>query len=138
MFRRIVVPSDLTDRNRPAAEMAAKLVTSDGKVHLVHVIETIVGFSVEEEREFYDRLEHAAAQHLMGLGAPLRERGTAVEAKVVYGARAKTVIEEADGIGADLIVIQSHRVEGGRREEGFGTLSYQIAIFARCPVLLVK
>jgi len=139
VFRTIVVPVDLTDRNRPAVEMAAKLSTpSEGTIHLLHVIETIPGFSVDEEPEFYGRLEKRASQHLKSLAAPLRERGVQVEADVIYGSRAKTILDETKRIGADLVVIQSHRIDGERRGEGLGTLSHQVGLFAPCPVLLVK
>ena len=47
-------------------------------------------------------------------------------------------IEEAKKLNADLIVIRSHRIDTKDSEPGFGTLSYQIGIFAQCPVLLVK
>ena len=119
--------------------MAAKLSTpSEGTIHLLHVIETIPGFSVDEEPEFYGRLEKRASQHLKSLAAPLRERGVQVEADVIYGSRAKTILDETKRIGADLVVIQSHRIDGERRGEGLGTLSHQVGLFAPCPVLLVK
>jgi nucleotide-binding universal stress UspA family protein len=119
--------------------MAAKLATpSQGTIHLLHVIETIPGFSVEEEPEFYGRLEKSASQHLEALSAPLRESGIRVEADVIYGPRAKTILEETGKIGADLLVIQSHRIDGERRGEGLGTLSHQVGLFAPCPVLLVR
>ena len=139
MFRTIVVPVDLTDRNSPALEMAAKLsAPSQGTVHILHVIETIPGFSVEEEPEFYSRLEKSAARHLEALSAPLLERGIDVKADVIYGPRAKTILEETRKMGADLLVIQSHRIDGERRGEGLGTLSHQVGLFAPCPVLLVR
>jgi nucleotide-binding universal stress UspA family protein len=149
LFRRIIVPADLTARNARAVEMASRLVAprqgeqgpkeaSKGRVFLLHVIETIPGFSVEEESNFYKRLEHAASKHLDGLAKPLRDLAIDYEADVVYGPRARTIVGEAARLDADLIVIQSHLVEPGGREEGFGTLSYQVGIFAKCPVLLVK
>lgn len=139
MFRVILVPADLTKKNREAVEMAARLVnTQGGTVHLLHVIETIPGFTVEEEKGFYQRLEQAATAHLSALARPLEESGRRWEADVVYGPRAKTILDEAARLGADLIVIRSHRVAPDRREESFGTLSHQVGIFARCPVLLVK
>ena len=141
MFRNIVVPADLTDRNRDAIAMAARLVESErGKVHLLHVIETIPGFSLDEEKEFYEKLEKAATRHLEKLAEPLREAGIPFRAEVVYGPRAKTILEEAERLDADLIVMRSHRAlaKGGQAQEGWGTLSYQIGIFAALPVLLVK
>jgi nucleotide-binding universal stress UspA family protein len=140
MFRTIVVPVDMTNRNRPAVDMAARLAASaEGRVHLVHVIETIPGFAIEEEPDFYGRLERKAAQHLEALSAPLREKGVRVECGVFYGPRARTILDEAGKLGADLLVIQSHRLDGEHgRAEGLGTLSHQIGLFAPCPVLLVR
>ncbi|MGH9392037.1 MAG: universal stress protein [Vicinamibacteria bacterium] len=139
MFRTIVVPVDLTDRNRPSVEMAAKLSTpTEGTIHLLHVIETIPGLSIEEEPEFYGRLEKRATAHLEALSAPFRARGIRFEADVIYGPRAKSILEETERIGADLLVIQSHRIDGERRGEGLGTLSHQVGLFAPCPVLLVR
>jgi nucleotide-binding universal stress UspA family protein len=132
-----MVPVDLTNRNRPAVEMAARLATAgEAKIHLLHVIETLPGFSLEEEQDFYGRLQNAAAEHLEALAAPLREKGIRVEADVIYGTRARTIVEEAAKLGADLLVMQSHRIDEERRE--FGTLSHQVALFAPCPVLLVR
>jgi nucleotide-binding universal stress UspA family protein len=139
LFRLILVPADLTNKNRAAVEMAAGLVNAQGgAVHLLHVIETIPGFTLEEEKGFYARLEKAAARHLEALARPLQEAGLRWEADVVYGPRAKTILDEAERLGADLIVVRSHRVHPKRRQQSFGTLSHQVGIFARCPVLLVK
>jgi nucleotide-binding universal stress UspA family protein len=117
--------------------MAVKLSARQGKIHLLHVIETIPGLSVEDEPEFYGRLEKRAAEHLASLSAPLRDKASDFEADVIYGPRAKGILDEAERIGADLVVIQSHRV-GGERGHGLGTLSHQVGLFAPCPVLLVR
>lgn len=139
MFREILVPADLTDRNRPAVELASRLVIpSEGAIHLLHVIETIPGFTIDEEPEFYQRLEKTAREHLQTLSAPLRERGLRVEAKVTYGPRMATILDETEKIGVDLLVIQSHRFDGERKGQGLGTLSHQVGLLAPCSVLLVR
>ena len=138
MFESIVVPVDLTGRNRSAVEMAGRLSASGGSVCLLHVIETIPGMSVDEQSTFYSKLEKRASAHLGELGKRLDEKQVRWAAEVAYGPRAKTILDEAAKLDADLIVIQSHRVGDEARSEGWGTLSYQIGIFARCSVLLVK
>ena len=138
MFKRIVVPVDLTERNRGAVEMAARLAGSDGTVFLLHVIETIPGMSVEEESTFFGKLEDRASEYLAELGKLLDSLKTPFKAEVVYGSRAKTILDEAVKLDADLIVVRSHRVGGDKPSEGWGTLSYQIGIFSTCAVLLVK
>lgn len=138
MFERIVVPADLTERNREAVEMARDVVAPSGSVCLLHVIETIPGVSVDEEKAFYEKLEHKASAFLATLGDILEKSGLDWTAEVVYGSRAHSILDEAKKLDADLIVVRSHRVAGERSDQGYGTLSYQIGIMAECPVLLVK
>ncbi len=138
MFERIIVPADLTERNREAVAMARGLVTPNGSICLLHVIETIPGVSVDEEKTFYEKLEHKASSFLADLGNVLTNAGVDWNAEVVYGSRARTILDEAKKLDADLIVVRSHRVDTERSDHGFGTLSYQIGILAECPVLLVK
>lgn len=142
MFERIVVPADLTEKNREAVEMASRVAAPDGKVCLLHVIETIPGVSVDEEKEFYGKLEQKASAFLEKLGSELSAKKISWTAEVVYGSRARAILDEANKLEADLIVIRSHRVDtepsSRQSQHGFGTLSYQIGIFAECPVLLVK
>jgi universal stress protein F len=139
MYERIIVPADLTDRNRNAVEAAGQLVEKkSGTVYLLHVIETIPGFAIEEERDFYAKLEKRATEHLEELGEVLGGKGIQWAAEVAYGPRAKTILEEASKLDADLIVIQSHRLDRDHPQEGWGTLSYQVGILSDRPVLLVK
>src|ERR1051326_9108272 len=51
MFKRILIPLDLTDKHHAALSKAADLARhSDGRVTLLHVIEVIPGLAVEEEK----------------------------------------------------------------------------------------
>ena len=54
------------------------------------------------------------------------------------GKRAEAVVLYAEEKGMDLIVLSSHKVDRDHPALGWGTISYRIAIVARCPVLLVK
>ena len=85
-----------------AVAMASRLVSPDGgRVHLLHVIETIPGFSLGEERDFYEKLEKAATKHLRELSKPLAAAGVGFDAEVVYGPRAKSILDEATRLEAD-------------------------------------
>lgn len=145
MFERILVPADLTERNRDAVDMARGLVAPNGSICLLHVIQTIPGVGVDEEPAFYRKLEERASAFLADLGTSLESVDVAWSAEVVYGSRVRSIVDEAKRLSADLIVIRSHRVsrepsEGSsvRANDGFGTLSYQVGVLAECPVLLVK
>lgn len=138
MFRKILVPVDITPKNRRAVEVARDLaLASGGGVTLLHVIETL-DLPFEELREFYDRLQDRATHDMEDLSGPLREAEVPFEGHVLYGERDRKIVEFATREGSDLIVLDSHRIEPGRPGRGITTLSYRVAILAPCPVLLVK
>jgi nucleotide-binding universal stress UspA family protein len=139
MFRKILLPVDLTDRHAPALTIAADLAgRADGQVTLLHVIEVIAGSSVEEERNFYGRLEKAARAHLGRLGEVLKARAIPWRAEVLLGNRVPEVIHYAAASGADLIVLTAPRLEANHPGTGWGSLSFKIGFVCPCPVLLVK
>src|SRR5437763_829339 len=136
MFRKILMPVDLTDRHDRALEIAAGLAPVGGAVTLLHVIELLHGVPREEEPEFYQRLEETARAHLDRLAAALQGRSVTVRAELLFGRRGPDVVRYAQDTGADLIVLTSHPVDPAKPGESWGTLSYFIGIAARCPVLL--
>jgi len=139
MYRHILVPVDLSDRNLRALEAAAELAAASGaRVTLVHVIETIEDAAVEEFEDFYRRLEEKAEASLGPWVERIAARGVEVGKRILYGRRTEQIVRCADAEQADLIVLTSHRVDLDRLGGGWGTISYQVAVFADCAVLLVK
>jgi nucleotide-binding universal stress UspA family protein len=139
VFKNILIPVDLTDVHQPALEIAARLAqANDGAVTLLHVVEMISEVWATEDRAFYTRLEQTARDHLARLGHALEERGVPRREEVVFGHRAPEIVRYAAEIGADLIVLTSHRIDLEHPAAGWGTVSYKVGILAQCPVLLVK
>jgi len=139
MFKRILLPLDLTDKHQPALDIAVDLARqSKGKIILLHVIELIAGMPVAEEEEFYGRLEHSARTHLERYGAGLTRRRVAWEGKVLIGNRPTEVARYAMDGKADLIVLTAPQIDASNPAVGWGSLSYKVGILAPCPVLLVK
>jgi nucleotide-binding universal stress UspA family protein len=164
-FPCILVPVDLSDDNRRAVEIAAELASrhSDGRLVLLHVIETIDDEPEDEASDFYGPIEERArklmeelvdalgpempdsassaalpaAEHAAA-GAAGARKPRVIERRVAYGHRLAEVLAAAADCGAALIVLRSHRVEPGRQGAGLGTLSHEIALLAEAPVLLVK
>ena len=97
------------------------------------MIQTIPGVGVDEEKEFYERLEQKASTFLGELGNELSAQDISWTAEVVYGSRARTILDEAKKLGVDLIVIRSHRIDAESSGQGFGTLSYQGGIPRSVP-----
>ena len=141
MFRKILVPVDFTDKNEAALDSAVQIAAAQGadsEITLLHVIETIEHIDFKEMKEFYERLELQDAAKLFALEGRLEERGAKVRHQILFGKRAETIVRYAEEMEIDLMVLSSHKVDRDHPALGLGTLSYGIAIVARCPVLLVK
>jgi nucleotide-binding universal stress UspA family protein len=139
VFKKILMPVDLTDRHQQALDIAARFANaSTAEVTLLHVVELIPGIWPQEEREFYDRIEQAARDHLAKLGRYLEERHVSRREEVIFGNRAHEIVRYAMETGVDLIVLSSHRIDLETPSAGWGTVSYKVGILSQCPVLLVK
>lgn len=143
MFHKILVPVDFTEKNEAALQAAIQTAShrdkeQEGEVILLHVIETIEHIGFEEMADFYRGLETRAAAKLFAMEERLQEAGVPVRHELLYGKRAETIVRFAEDREMDLIVLSSHKVDRDHPALGWGTISYRIAIVARCPVLLVK
>lgn len=139
MFKRILLPVDLTDRHRKAVEVAAELaIQGKAVVTLLHVIETIAGLPMTEEPDFYRRLERVARSHFGPWGKQLEEHAVTWQAEVRYGDRARETVRYAMETANDLILLTAPRIDPANPAAGWGSLSYKIGILSPCPVLLVK
>jgi len=102
-----------TNLASPVLEQAMELAHSfSSKVWLVHVVPRLgtTPFTVPREmlREQAATELHHEHKFMQGLTAAMRERGIDASALLVEGATVKTIIEEADRLDADLIVLSSH------------------------------
>jgi nucleotide-binding universal stress UspA family protein len=139
MFSRLLVPLDFSDKNEAAVSIALETARRDGaEVTLLHVIETIDHIDFDEMSDFYRKLEARAAAKLALLTDRFTGAGVRARYELVFGRRAASILEQAASAKTDLIVLSSHLVDRDHPALGFGTISYQVAILARCPVLLVK
>ncbi|HEY4563792.1 MAG TPA: universal stress protein [Thermoanaerobaculia bacterium] len=142
MFRKILVPLDFTEKNEAALDSAAQIAGGSAQegseVTLLHVVETIEHIDFNEMSDFYRGLENRASAKLFALVERLKEKRVNARHEVLFGKRAETIVRYAEEKAADLMILSSHKVDRDHPALGLGTLSYAIAIVARCPVLLVK
>lgn len=139
MFKRILVPVDLTERSSTAVDAALTLAQQMGaEVILLHVIETIEHVEIEEMRPFYERLAISAKRGLREFSERFEAENLQVEQALVYGHRTGAIVDFAIERQADLIVMASHRIDPDRPGHGWSSISYAVAILSPCPVLLVK
>jgi nucleotide-binding universal stress UspA family protein len=137
VFKRILVPLDLSDKHGPALDRAAELAGSSGEVVLLHVIESIAGLGVEEEQSFYSRLERMARDHLQRFAHLLSQRQVRCQGEIRIGHRATEIIRFAQASASDLIILTVPRFDPTNPATS-GSLGWRISLLAPCPVLLVK
>jgi nucleotide-binding universal stress UspA family protein len=139
MFKRILVPVDLTKKSLPAVDLALELASrSRAHVILHHVIETIEHVTLDEMKDFYRRLEISARKGLQEYSERFEADGLKIDQLVTYGHRTQGIVDTAIARQADLIIMASHRIDPDRPGHDWSTISYGVAILAPCNVLLVK
>lgn len=143
MFRKILVPVDFTEKNEAALQAALQIAAGrnngdESQIFLLHIIETIEHVDYDEMKDFYRELENRSVAKLTVLEERVREAGIKAFHDLQYGKRAEAIVRFAEDREMDLIVLSSHRVDRDHPALGWGTISYRVAIVARCPVLLVK
>jgi nucleotide-binding universal stress UspA family protein len=139
MFQNILVPVDLSAKNKQTLEIAVKVASlENGKVTPLHVIELIADTSFEEFGDFYTKLEQKAQEEMEKMVAPYVESGVKIERIIVFGNRTEEISKFAESQAVDLMVMNAHKVNPSDPAQGWGTLSYKVGILAQCPVLLVK
>jgi nucleotide-binding universal stress UspA family protein len=139
MFKTILLPVDLSDRHGPALTTAAEIAARNGgEVVLLHVIEVIPGLTLEEEKDFYLKLEKAARRHLAQLLNVAPREKVRWRKEILYGSRGPEVLRFAGQISADLIVLTAPRLDVTNPAAGWASLSYKVGLLSPVPVLLVK
>lgn len=139
VFPRILVPTDLSDRNARPLKLALELARGgQATVTLVHVVQQVRGLLPGEMRTFYDRLVKTSRRGLARTAKLFTAQGITVRSEILIGEPAREIVRAATAARADLIVMGSHRVNPKRRGMGWGTTSYKVGILCRCPILLVK
>jgi nucleotide-binding universal stress UspA family protein len=139
MFEKILVPTDFSEKSRSTLNLAAKMAACNSAViYLFHVIETIADTPFEEFSEFYLRLERRAQSRMKEWMQGEVETSVAVEPKIVFGNRYREILKFSEAQGVDLILMHSHAVTPQEPAGGWGTISYKVALLAKCPVMLIK
>ncbi len=139
MYRRILLPLDLTDRHGPTLERAAELAPQlDAEIRLLHVVATIAGLDFESQQDFYQRLYDISQQKLSAAAAQLTDRGNRVVFTTTYGNRGDEILKYALDHDIDLMIIRSEAISAEEPRSGLASLSWKLGLLARCDVLLVK
>lgn len=142
-MQRLLVPTDLSDFAAAALRWAALFQRRFGsRVTLLYAnepwapfdpLEGPAAYVLQNRPEFRERLEkdlgEHAREHLSGLG-------DAVETRIVDAAPAQAILETAEAIGADLIVMGTHGRTGWRRAL-LGSIAEKVVHHTSHPVLCI-
>ena len=104
----------------PGPSLPSSSAQSKGTVTLLHVIETIAGLSLEEERDFYDRLEETARGRLDRLGKELEKQKVPWKAEIVCGHRVPECVRHPADTNADLIILTAPKIDPANPAAGLG------------------
>ncbi|SPJ14482.1 UspA domain protein [Syntrophobacter sp. SbD2] len=139
MFKNILVPSDLTERNHKAMDIAVEMALENrAVVTLLHVIETVEEADSEDFQKFYRQLGARAGRKIDKLIAEYGREGLLMEKHILYGGRVYQIVNFAVAHGVDLIIMRSHKLDPENVTEGWGTISFKVGVLSHCPVMLVK
>ncbi len=136
MYKNIVVGYDGTERAMGAVEQAADLATALGsRLHLVTAVKSDTIYQVGESTdERYMSSTEIARDNLTRVAsnfAHLDFRATSA-----VGAPAKVLVDEAERVDADLILVGNKHVQGVSRV--LGSVAEDVAQKASCAVLVAK
>jgi nucleotide-binding universal stress UspA family protein len=140
MYKQILVPVDLADTNlaKSAIDNAAMMArSSDGAVRLINVLPMTPVMLAEYVPPDFDAQQRRAAEDALAIVA--KETGLPpgkISTVVRQGSIFHEILEEAKAIGADLIVMSSHRT--GMRTYFLGSHAGHVVRYATCSVLVVR
>ena len=147
-FRVIVAGTDGSERAGRAVLFAAELANAFGaQLHLVLAYKGVAqatadalasGAVVTPPADLEEEAKDEAAAiggRLDAQAEALRARGLMVETHAITGGPANAILDTANGVGADLVVVGNRGMTGSKRVLGSvpNTLSHQ----AKCAVLIV-
>lgn len=144
MYDTILVPIDGSDHALEALKVAVQLASSDATIHLVNVPELPpatdeLGRWVEASNINVSRTdaEEAGYDLLEKICKSLEEPGVELETTVHWGPPARAIVEEADKLGVDAIIMGSR---GLSDLSGLiiGSVSHKVMHTAHCRVILVR
>ena len=131
------------------AAVASRSLSTGAEVHVIsvakppHFPETFVGgggsveLYAEVERSAHERAQAAVTRAADGLRVGTQGVRRNVTTEVASGSPKRVILERAESIGADLIVVGSHGY-GVFDRIVLGSVSHAVALHARCSVEIVR
>lgn len=143
MYQTVLVPTDFSDPANAAWEHAVQLAkVHDSKLVALYVAEPVLSHygvvglipsvkELEEQNDVSSRLE------LKELAEKAESAGLSMTVEVVKGKPWKAIVEAAEKLSADLIVMGTHG-RTGLVHDTIGSTAERVVQRAKCPVLVVR
>ena len=143
MYKSILVPIDLanTELAKPALATALMMAKqSEGTIRLVNVLPLTPAMLAEYVPSDFEAQQRKTSEEALALiAAEVPIAPSRVSAAVRQGAIYQEILEEANAIKADLIVMTSHREQKpGIRTYFLGSNAGHVVRYAKCSVLVVR
>ncbi len=136
MFKKILIPVDLSaaEKGKIMIDAAEKVSGDSSKILLLNVVEDIPAYVASElPRGILETTRENAETQLEDMaGASGRKMDTEVRA----GSPATAILDAAEEIDADLIIVASHRP--GLQDYLLGSTAGRVVRHAKCSVLVLR
>jgi universal stress protein G len=143
MFNKILIPVDLADveLTKPAVDAALMMVRqTNGTIRLINILPLTPVMLAEYVPPDFETQQRKSAEEALAIIA--KETGLDfqhVSAVVRQGGIYQEILEEANTIKADLIVMSSHRPQRPAMRTYFlGSNAGHVVRYAKCSVLVVR
>lgn len=136
MYKNILVPIDLTQAEKGAAMLAvaAKLADAGAKITAINVLEDLPGYvRAELPAGLVEKNLKSAQEEMAKL---VKDSGVAASVQISVGNPSREILDHAGKIGADLIIIASHRP--GMQDYFLGSTAARVVRHATCSVLVTR
>jgi universal stress protein F len=134
MYKKIIVPVEMgqLEKGEKILAKAQALLDEGGKIVLVNVVETVPSYlTVDLPADFIDVSVKDAEEKLAALDVKF---SAAAKQVVRIGSPAREIMDLAEGEGADLIIIASHRPDFTNYL--IGATADRVVRHAKCSVLV--
>lgn len=136
MFKTILVPVDLA-HSEVAGQMiniARQVGGADAKIHVTHIVNEIPSYAaVEISGELLARTQKIAEDELAKV---VKANNIKTAPDMRHGSPGNGILDAADELNADLIIIASHKP--GLSDYFLGSTAARVVRHAQCPVLVMR
>jgi nucleotide-binding universal stress UspA family protein len=142
IMKTILAPIDFSPATKQVCKEAATLAKAvNGRIVLLHVVPPPVitseyGALMENIGELTAATEAAAAKQLKRVAAQLQRQFVVIESLKFTGAPVQVILEQAEELAADYIVLGSHG-HTALYELLVGSTAHGVLMKAKCPVMIV-